>query len=193
MSPDRKKRLLYDDNQFGMPAVYHTASCIEYLVENGFVPYSFGIPYRTDFFYDIKKIFSVSMPTEQDFCDYCEDKLSDKDSVLITFDEFYECISKGHKLFQSYFKQNTIRGYLLRGDFDTWKENRQIHSMRELLNVLWNDPRPYCSIASHSLFAIATENGKPMRDNAGNALLHFDGKIHTKEVIDYAAAGNLCE
>lgn len=145
----------------------YVRECTQYLIGAGMIVAKRGMPFKSAFFDDIQARLGKVMPTYQDFTNYCLDKYPD--GSVVTFAEFENVICAGGGIFTKTIRQNTIRDYLLRCGFVSWKENQQIHTHRELLRVLWNDPRPRISIQKHCL--IKTTNKK---DEEGNALLWFD-------------------
>lgn len=145
----------------------YVRDCTQYLVGVGMIVAKRGMPFKSAFFADIKARLGKVMPAYQDFMNYCLDNYPCGSAV--TFAEFEKVICADGGIFTKTIRQNTIRDYLLRSGFISWKDNQEIHSHRELLRVLWNDPRPRISIQKHCL--IKTTNKK---DKEGNALLWFD-------------------
>lgn len=94
--------------------------------------------------------------------------------AAVTYREFEDVIAKDG-IFLRTIRQNAIRDYLLRSGFVSWKDNQQIHSHKELLKIVWNDPRHRISIQRHSLFTVIGRDGKPEPDQDGNVRLWFDG------------------
>jgi DNA repair photolyase len=145
----------------------YVRDCTQYLIGAGMIVAKRGMPFKSTFFDDIKARLGKVMPTYQDFTNHCLDKHPDGSPV--TFAEFEKVICSGGGIFRKTIRQNTIRDYLLRSGFTSWKDNQEIHSHRELLRVLWNDPRPRISIQKHCL--IRPTNKK---DDEGNIILYFD-------------------
>lgn len=89
----------------------------------------------------------------------------------MTFDEFDRVIRGGRGgVFNRAFTGSAIRDYLLRAGFISWKANQRVPSHRDLLKIVWNDPRHRISIQKHCLFRVTNKT-----DEEGNAVLWFDG------------------
>jgi len=145
----------------------YVRDCTQYLIGSGMIVAKRGMPFRSTFFADIKARLVKVMPTYQDFTNHCLNAFPDGSAV--TFAEFEKVICSGGGIFTKTIRQNAIRDYLLRSGFVSWKDNQQIHSHRELLRVLWNDPRPRISIQKHCLFKPTNK-----KDDEGNIVLYFD-------------------
>jgi DNA repair photolyase len=158
----------------------YVRDCTQYLIGAGMIVAKRGMPFKSTFFDDVAERLGRVMPNYQDFTNYCLDKYSD--GSVVTFAEFEKVICACGGIFTKTIRQNTIRDYLMRSGFTSWKENQKIHRHRELLRVLWNDPRPRISIQKHCL--IRPTNKK---DDEGNIVLYF-GKVPNlgkkKEVIE---------
>jgi DNA repair photolyase len=173
LSEARKRRMGEAIDMLGTRNRDYVRECTQYLVGQGFAVAKRGMPYRTTFFDDIKARLGVTMPVLQDFVNYCFDKYGISETVL-SYDEFEQVIARDG-IFTMAIKQNNIRDYLFRCGFISWKANQQIHSHKELLRVIWNDPRPRISIQGHSLFTPVGKNGRYSLDKNGNVQLYFDG------------------
>jgi DNA repair photolyase len=185
LDKDRVEKMGEAIKTLGSANQIYVRQCTEYLIKNGFSVAKKGMPFRTTFFDDVKNILGVTMPVLQDFINYCIDKYNGIDTI-IKYDEFESFIAK-EKIFLETIRQNDIRSYLLRAGFPSWKDNQQIHSHKELLRIIWNDPRHKLSIQKHSLFSVIGENKKPLLDVKGNCSLFFNGVPNLnkkKEVIE---------
>jgi len=184
LSESRKKRLGEAVKTLGKANQMYVRDCTEWLVKNGVSVAKKGMPFRSTLFDDIKSRLGVTMPVFQDFVNYCFDKHGSKESVLL-YSEFEKTIAQD-EIFLKTVKQNTIRAYLFRSGFESWKDNQQIHSHKELLKIVWNDPRHRISIQRHSLFRVVGHAGKPTLDKNGDIQLFFNGKANLgkKEVIE---------
>jgi len=169
MAPGRKNKIGLDviqDCIAGKVRPY-VRDCVQYLVREGMILCKKGMPFRSEFFNDIRGAIGKIMPTHQDFVNYCFDTYDGGSPVL--FSEFEKIICSVGGVFTKVIKQNTIRDYLLRAGFISWKDNQQVHSHRELLRIVWNDPRHKISIQKHCLFKPTDK-----RDEEGNIVLWFD-------------------
>ncbi|MFA5379257.1 MAG: hypothetical protein WC455_26110 [Dehalococcoidia bacterium] len=167
-----------DDCRTGRVQMY-VRECVQYLIKSGMIVCKKGMPFRSSFFDDIKSRLGKTMPTHQDFVNYCFDR---KKSGPVTFDEFDQVIRGGRGgVFDVSIKGSAIRDYLLRAGFISWKANQRVPTHRDLLRIVWNDPRHRISIQKHCLFRLTDQ-----KDPEGNAVLWFDGKAdlgQKKEVI----------
>lgn len=147
----------------------YVRECTQYLVSQWFDVCKKGMPFRSAFFDNIKARLGRTMPTHQDFVNYCFDNHSGGSAV--TFSEFDQVIRGGRGgVFDVSIQGSAIRDYLLRAGFISWKANRIVTSHRELLRVVWNDHRHRISIQKHCLFRLTNR-----KDEEGNAILWFDG------------------
>ncbi len=185
LSAGRRKRLLDAVDNLGIANRNYVRECTQYLIQQGFIVCKKGMPYRTEFYNDISARLGLTMPVLQDFVNYCFDTYGTSARV-INYAEFAAVIAKAD-FFKRTFHQNTLRGYLLRSGFDTWRDNKQVHSHKELLSVIWNDPRHKMGIRNHSLFRAVGRGKTATLDESGNVQLYFDGAPHfggKKEVIE---------
>lgn len=158
----------------------YVRECTDYLVKTGMIICKKGMPYRTSFFDDIRARIGRTMPVHQDFVNYCFDNYPNGSPV--TFSEFENVLCRDGGIMTKAVKQNTIRDYLLRAGFQSWKDNQEIHSHRELLRIVWNDSRHRISIQRHCLYKPTNK-----RDEEGNVILYFDRVVSLgkkKEVVE---------
>lgn len=145
----------------------YVRECTQYLVGAGMVVCKKGMPFRSTFFDDIKARLGKTMPTIQDFVNYCFDTKGDAGAVM--FSEFDNVIRGGRGgVFDMAFKGSAIRDYLLRAGFVSWKAHQSVPTHRDLLRIVWNDPRHRISIQKHCLF-----RPTPRTDEEGNVVLYF--------------------
>ena len=164
----------------------YVRECTESFIQNGFSVAKKGMPFRTTFFDDVKARLGKTMPVLQDFINYCFDKKGDGPGVVVTYDEFEKVICQ-QEIFNARVEQNTLRGHLLRSGFDVWKDNQQVHSHKQLLRILWNDPRGRLSIQNHCSLRVIGKNGTPEKDADGNVKMFFSGEPYfgkRKEVFE---------
>jgi DNA repair photolyase len=157
----------------------YVRECTEYLIKAGMIVCKKGMPFRSSFFDDVKARLGKTMPVMQDFVNYCIDNRKDGQ---VTFEEFDKVIRQGRGgVFDVSIQGSSIRDYLLRAGFVSWKANQKVPTHRDLLRIVWNDPRHRISIQKHCLFRLTDK-----KDPEGNAVLWFDGKADLgakKEVI----------
>jgi len=175
---DRMGAAALDDCRTGRVRAY-VRDCTEYLVGAGMSVCKKGMPYRTTIFDDMKARLGKTMPTHQDFVNWCFDN---QRHGPVTFMEFDQVIRGGRGgVFDMAFRGSAIRDYLLRAGFISWKANQRVPTHRDLLRIVWNDPRHRISIQKHCLFRLTDK-----KDSEGNAVLWFDGKADLgakKEVV----------
>jgi DNA repair photolyase len=163
---DRMGAAALEDCRSGRVRGY-VRECTEYLVGAGMIVCKKGMPFRSSFFDDIKARLGKTMPTHQDFVNYCWDTKGDAGAV--TFAEFDQVIRGGRGgVFDMAFKGYAIRDYLLRAGFVSWKENQRVPTHRDLLRIVWNDKRHRIAIQKHCLF-----RPTPRTDEEGNVILWF--------------------
>ena len=145
----------------------YVRECTQYLVGEGLPVCKKGMPFRSTFFDDIKARLGKTMPTHQDFVNYCFGAKGNEGAV--TFAEFDQVIRGGRGgVFDAAIKGSAIRDYLLRSGFISWKENQRVPTHRDLLRIVWNDPRHRISIQKHCLF-----RPTPRTDEEGNVIMWF--------------------
>jgi DNA repair photolyase len=175
---DRMGAAALDDCRTGRVRGY-VRECTEYLVKQGFEVCKKGMPFRTSFFDDINARLGKTMPVMQDFVNHCIDN---RKTGPVTFAEFDQVIRQGRGgVFDVSIHGSSIRDYLLRAGFVSWKANQHVPTHRDLLRIVWNDPRHKISLQKHCLFRLTDK-----KDPEGNAVLWFDGKADLglkKEVI----------
>lgn len=178
LSANRKKRLGSAVHTLGDANRAYVREATQYFIHEGLTVAKKGMPNRTAFFYDVSDRLGLTMPVLQDYVNHCFDKYGSAmdhgaSGAIVTYDEFESVIARG-PLFNGTLKQNNIRDYLLRSGFASWKDNQQVHSHKELLKIVWNDPRHRISIQNHCLFQpVLDENKRPAVDENGNVRLFF--------------------
>ena len=185
LSQNRIKRMGAAIDTLGQKNQMYVRECTEHLVNQGFQVAKKGMPFRSSIFDDIKSRLGKTMPVMQDFVNHCIDKYGTT-GAAVSYSEFENVIAK-EGIFLKTVKQNNIRDYLLRSGFVSWKDNQQVHSHKELLRIVWNDPRHKLSVQRHCLFRVIGKGGKPERDENGDVKLWFDGSPYLakkKEVIE---------
>lgn len=176
LGDNRKQRLGEALNTLGAANREYVRECTQYLIGQGFTVCKKGMPFRTEFFNDISARLGLTMPVLQDFVNHCIDTYGGSPAV-ISYAEFQSCLARSD-IFRQRIPQNSMRGYLLRSGFDTWKTNPHIHSHEELLRIIWNDHRSQLSIRNHSLFGTIGADKKAELDADGNVRLFYDGTPH---------------
>lgn len=171
LAANRKARLGDAVHTLGDANRAYVREATQYFIREGFQVAKKGMPNRTKFFSDLSNCLGLTMPVMQDFVNYCFDRYGDAGGV-VSYDEFETVMARG-PVFNGTLKQNNIRDYLLRSGFISWKENKQVHSHKELLKIVWNDPRHWISIQRHCLYRVVGKNDRPAVDENGNVRLLF--------------------
>lgn len=185
LGPGRVRRMGDAIHTLGASNQAYVRECTQYLVGKGFQVAKRGMPFQTSLFDDMAACLGRTMPVMQDYVNHCFTKYGISETVL-SYPEFESVIARDG-IFLKTVKQNNIRDYLFRCGFISWKANQQVHSHKELLRIVWNDPRHKISIQGHSLFRVVGRNGKPTLDRDGNVQLYFNGQPYLakkKEVIE---------
>jgi len=163
----------------------YVRECTEYLVYQGFDVAKKGMPFKTELFVHMKDRLGTTMPVMQDFVNHCFDKYGTSGAVL-SYPEWESIMARDGIMLKT-IKQNNIRDYLLRSGFASWKDNQEVHSHKEFLRIVWNDPRHRISVQNHSLFRVIGKDKKPTLDEDGNVQFYFSGQPYfgkKKEVIE---------
>lgn len=155
---------------------------IPIIINNGFHVMKLGMPYKTDFFNDIRAELGKIFPNHYDIINYCHNEYK---THIVTFDEYYNKTVDDKKFFEREFK--AINKYILRANIKEWALNenaKQIFSLKGVLNFIWNNPKIKSSISRNQSFRIITDNlYKPIKDEKGNLILYFDKGIYPTERI----------
>ena len=85
-------------------------------------------------------------------------------------------------------QNSSIKDYLLRSGFQSWKDNKKIATHHDLLRITWNDRRSRLSIQNHCSFRVVGRGGVPLLDKNGDKILYFSKTPYFgKEVMSYEA------
>lgn len=147
----------------------YVRECTESLVAQGFLVAKKGMPFASEFYTEVEAALGKAMPSLQPFVNECFARGAD----TVTFGQFADYIARYLPL-DFPVNGNALRGYLLRSGFDTWKDNKQVDTFRQLLAVSWEDKRCDTSIQKHSLFRPLLDGERHVRDSAGMKILSFN-------------------
>lgn len=154
---------------------------IPILIANDFKVMKLGMPYYSEFFYDIRKVFKHIFPNQLDFINHCHN--SNKN--IFTFDDFYNTSVDNKNFFEREFKY--INKYILKSSIRQWACNedyKKVFSLKGVLNVFWNDDKFPQSLRRNQAFkTIVDENFEPVLDKNNNIQLYFDKGIYPTERI----------
>jgi DNA repair photolyase len=128
---------------------------------------AFGMPYRTDFFTEVRKKLGKCFPSNYDFINYCYNK----GRGLYNFDDYKKSLMvDDDPVFNTEFKG--LSAYILRVARQVWKGNKEAQSVKTLIDVLkiyWDDKRISGSPQNNFLFQRVIDSGTPS--------VYFDGDI----------------
>lgn len=165
----RKVRMAPASATIGKDDKQYVRECTEYLIAQGFLVEKKGMPFRSDFYTDIEASLGKVMPSMQPFINEC----FDRNAETATFGSFADYASRYLPL-DVEMKSNALRGYLIRADFNAWKDNKTVPTFRDLLRIIWNDRRLKTSIQRHTLFSPLMDGDQFVADSSGNKILLFN-------------------
>jgi len=161
----------------------YSIKAYKHILDDGGKAMKIAMPYRSDFFIDIRNALGKGTPNHYDYINYCFDKLesSKNDYVIFTYDEFLKITKETSEDFFT-FKTNEFKNYVFKQSFSTWKGNTKVQTMNDfeyLLNVNWNEKRIKQSLQHNVLFRkLQDMDGNDILDSNGNIQLYFDGTIN---------------
>lgn len=136
-------------------------------MDSGVNVLAFGMPYKTDFFTEIRLKLGLCFPSMYDFINYC----FDSGKNVFTFDDFINSLDVMNKTaFTNNY--NGLSAYILRVARQVWKGNDEAQGVKNMIDVLriyWNDKRISGSPQNNLLF---------QRIDGSDCALYFDGNIH---------------
>lgn len=148
---------------------------IPYMTAKGFHIMKLGMPFPTEFFAPIKKVFKHIFPNQYDLINHCYNNKVER----VTFDMFYDLSVDNKPFFEKEFKR--VNAYLVRASINAWAnsdEAKTVCTLKEVLRFGWNDRQIKASFQNNQSFQTIIKEGKPLRDEKNNVILHFDGQIH---------------
>ncbi len=159
--------------------VQYSRNATKYFMDNGFVPFKLAMPYRTNFFNDIREKLGPIFPNQWDFINYVFEKWDGKNSMEVTFSDYEKAITRHKKEF--FYKPFVgSQMYMVRHAFNQWKGNDDVQAENTLIGVMkfhWNVRQCRTSMQNNALFKKITFNGNDKLDSDGNIILYFDGTI----------------
>lgn len=128
---------------------------------------AFGMPYKTDFFTDVRKTLGKYFPSNYDFINYC----FENGKGVYTFDDYVKALNVvDDEVFNTEFKG--LSAYILRVARNVWKGNKEAQSVKTLMDVLkiyWSDKRISGSPQNNLLYQRITDKQ--------DISVYFDGDI----------------
>ncbi len=165
----RKNMMATATETIGKGDRQYVRECTEYLVRAGFLVAKKGMPFASDFYTEVEAALGKTMPSLQPFINEC----LARGEAEVRFERFAEYVGRYLPLDVA-IRGNALRGYLLRSGFDAWFDNKQVETFRQLLEIVWDDPRSYASIQHHSLFAAQKVGEFFAKDADGRKILLFN-------------------
>jgi DNA repair photolyase len=128
---------------------------------------AFGMPYKTDFFIDVRNKLGKCFPSNYDFINYCHEK----GKGIYDFNDYAKALNVlDNEIFNTEFKG--LSAYILRVARQVWKGNKEAQSVKTLIDVLkiyWDDKRISGSPQNNFLFQRVIDSETPS--------VYFDGDI----------------
>lgn len=165
----RKDRMSEGMTTRGKDDRQYVRECTEYLVAAGFLVAKKGMPFASDFYTEVEAALGKVMPSLQPFVNECVARGESE----VRFERFAEYVGRYLPLDVT-IRGNALRGYLLRSGFDAWKDNKQVDTFRQLIEIAWDDPRCYASLQHHSLFSAQKVGEFFAKDAEGRKILSFN-------------------
>lgn len=151
---------------------------IPYIQSKGFHVMKLGMPFKTDFFKDIRKAFGKIYPNQYDIINYAHEK----GKGVYTFDDFYSVTVDNKPFFETPFKQ--VNAYIVKANIHEWAKDedaKKIFTLKEVLRYIWNNGKIKSSMQRNQAFRVLVEEEEICKDEKGNVYLYFDGHIHSTE------------
>ena len=128
---------------------------------------AFGMPYRTEFFKDVRLKLGKCFPSNYDFINYC----FENGTRVYNFNDYITSLNlDSDDVFNTEF--NGLSAYILRVARQVWKGNKEAQSVRTLKDVLkiyFSDKRISGSPQNNLLFQRVSDVSEPS--------IYFDGSI----------------
>ena len=145
----------------------------------GLLPMKIGMPKKSLFFDQIRKVFGKISPNHFDVINYCFDHNTPEGFVL-TYDRFRDVMTKGiEDMF--FTKYNGFKSYVFKASAHEWIKNdkvKEIETLEDVLKVVWNAKKIKQSLQHNALFRKWLDaDGNDVLDEEGNITLYFDGVV----------------
>jgi len=155
---------------------------IPILIKNDFHVVKVGMPFYSDFFTDIKKVFGKIFSNQYDIINFAFNEIK---TGIVTFDDFYNVSVDNKSFFERNFKY--VNKYLVKANIHVWGESdgaKKIFSLKGVLNFIWNHDKINSSLRRNQLFrTVVDDNFNPILDKHNNIQLYFDKGIYPTERI----------
>jgi len=182
-SEERKKRFENDEIEYSTQRKTfqtYVKKVIPYVQNKGFHVMKLGMPFKTDFFKDIRKEFGMIFPNHYDIINYAHEKGKGN----YTFDDYYNVTVDNKKFFEQEFKQ--VNAYIVKANIHEWAKNedaKKIFTLKGALNYIWNNGKIKSSLQRNLAFRTIVDDKNICKDDKNNVILYFDGSIHPEERI----------
>lgn len=176
LSPSQKKLKLYKEIQNKTKYRTYLRTIVEAVRESGMVTHKMYMPYSTTFPDMMKKHLGLTMPTNQEFINWCF-KQDYKNGIEINIEKYLEVMTEGHPIFKKEF--NSIKSYPYRIDTRLWKvwsNTGRLKTFEDLLKFYWNSKTAGISLMRNILFK------EIKKDNNSNPVLFFNGKYDVPQI-----------
>jgi len=191
-SPKRLSSFLGDEIKYSVEKKTfqnYVKEIIPILIENNVLFTKLGMPFKTEFYNDIKNIFGKIFPNQYDFINLCHKK----GTGTYNFEEFYNITVDDKVLFERKFRD--INAYLIKSNIHEWannEEDKKAFSLKEVLRIIWNNDKYPQSLRRNQAFrTVVNKNNEIIKDNNQNILLYFDyGVYPTERIINIKSCKN---
>ena len=153
------------------------------IIQNeGFHVMKLGMPYKSEFFYEIRAELGKIFPNHYDIINYCHDNYK---SHIVTFKEYYEKTVDDKIFFERKFKYTNK--YILRANIREWAidhKAKEANTLKEAMRWIWNNPKVALSISRNQAYRIVVnEREEIIKDKNGDIMLYFDKGIYPSQRI----------
>ncbi len=159
----------------------YVKKCIPIISANGMNVVKLGMPFKSNFYDGIKKVFPHIFPNQIDLINHSHNI----GTGLYSFDEFYEVSIDNKPFFEREFKE--VNRYLLKASIRAWAEKpeaKSIFTLKGVLNEFWNNSKYPQSLQRNQAYrTLVDEKNIPIKDEKNNILLYFDKGIYPTERI----------
>jgi DNA repair photolyase len=161
---------------------------IPLIQKEGFEVMKLGMPFKTHFFDEIRKLYTHIFPNQLDIINFAHDN----GTGLYSFDSFYEKSVDNKLFFEKEFKQ--VNTYILKNNIHVWaecEEAKKVFSLKEVLRFLWNNNKMPASLQRNQAFRTVVVDKEVLKDKNNNIYLYFDYGIYpTERIINYKTIKN---
>jgi DNA repair photolyase len=151
------------------------------LIENGISTVKLGMPYKTDFYEPMKKVFGHISPNQYEIINFAHKT----GTGVYSFDKFYEVTADNKQFFERRIK--AINSYLVKSNIHAWSEDeeaKQCFTLKDVMRKHWNNNKYPQSMRRNQAFrTVVDDKNEPIKDSNQNILLYFDYGLYPTERI----------